>query len=72
MHARQILAGVAGMSTVPLPLAGSASSIASMIAASEPVVPDSPAPLMPRGFVAAGKGHETAYIGGTSHARGMA
>ena len=39
MHARQILAGVAGISIVALALAGSASSIAFMIAASDPVVP---------------------------------
>jgi hypothetical protein len=45
MHVRQILAGVTGISIVALPLAGSASSIAFMIAAREQVVPDSPAPL---------------------------
>jgi uncharacterized protein with HEPN domain len=69
-HATHIFSGVAGMSICAAP--GTASAIAFMMAASAPVVPASPTPLTPSGFVVAGTLHSAAVSGGTSAARGMA
>jgi hypothetical protein len=68
--ARQIVSGVSGMSTCVTPNGASASIAAFTTAGQAPMVPASPAPLMPRGLVAQGMLLKRISIGGMSWARG--